>query len=341
VRPLARAALPFILTWLSARSLAAGDASLPLRVDRIVLHVLGGPSYSEGQRRFTYYEPARTQALWKATFGAHWIVWTDGTLWPRHVPPGAPPFWTPDVTRPADAAARERLAREAKPVYSHLYRGNSDSVGIEIAHSGRRDQPFPEAQALTVAWLVRTLLEMSGGRLDGHDVFGHKDLDRRPAYVHGRCERPGCLVFVDDEGRPYKRRVDPPETLFETLARWLAIPRPPNADAELDPGRGARHDRALTRCRGERSAGRARLPDRRGPPVLGPRARGCPPELARHVASCARCQERWLAASVPGPAARATGKSTPKRRWGMLAIVIGVLLFALLALVATMSYLTR
>lgn len=234
MRPSTRITLALVLSCLPVRALAADDAVLPARVGRIVLHALGGPSYHESERRFVFYEPARTQRMWKASFGAHWIVWTDGTLWPRHVPPGTSPYWTPDVGRTAVAAERARLAREARPVYSHLYRGNSSSVGIEIAHSGRRDQPFPPAQARSAAWLVRTLLEMSEGRLDARSVFGHKDLDRRPAYVHGRCERPGCLVFVDDAGRPYRRRVDPPEALFETLAReGLVIPRPVDADAEL------------------------------------------------------------------------------------------------------------
>lgn len=229
----ARIALACVLTCPPAGASAA-EAVLPARIDRIVLHVLGGPSYHERERRFLFYEPARTQRLWKASFGAHWIVWTDGTLWPRHVPAGNSPWWTPDVTRPAAAEERERLAREARPVYSHLYRGNSDSVGVELAHSGRSDEPFPPAQARAAAWLVRSLLEMSEGRLDARAVFGHKDLDRRPAYVNGRCERPGCLVFVDPDGRPYRRRVDPPEALFETLAReGLVIPRSPGGDAEL------------------------------------------------------------------------------------------------------------
>ena len=75
---------------------------------------------------------------------------------------------------------------------------------------------------------------MSGGRLDARSVFGHKDLDRRPAYVRRRCARPGCPVFVDDDGRAYRRRVDPPETLFTALARHgLAIPRAAGGDDDL------------------------------------------------------------------------------------------------------------
>lgn len=226
----------FALTALlaSAPAVSAGGG-LPARVERIVLHVLGNPSYGEDEHRFVYYDPLRTQALWRrASFGAHWIVWTDGSLWPRHAPAGAPRYWTPDTTRPADAATRALIAGEARPVYSHLFRGNSSSVGIEIAHSGRSDAAFPEVQARTAAWLVATLIGMSGGRLSERSVFGHKDLDQRPAYVGGRCQRPGCLVYVDDAGRPFRRRVDPPETLFASLARFgLAVPRPEGADVEL------------------------------------------------------------------------------------------------------------
>jgi hypothetical protein len=220
---------------LASAPVAPAEAALPARVERIVLHVLGNPSYGKDEHRFVFYDPPRTLALWRRpSFGAHWIVWTDGSLWPRHVPPGAPRYWTPDTSRPADARERALLAAEARPVYSHLFRGNSSSVGIEIAHSGRSDAPFPDAQARTAAWLVATLLEMSGGRLREADVFGHKDLDQRPAYVRGRCERPGCLVFVDDAGRPFRRRVDPPEALFASLARHgLAVPRPEGADLEL------------------------------------------------------------------------------------------------------------
>lgn len=213
----------------------AASVALPPRVERIVLHVLGNPSYGEDEHRFVFYDPPRTLALWRRpSFGAHWIVWTDGSVWPRHVPPGTPRYWVPDTSRPADERIRALVAAEARPVYSHLFRGNSTSVGIEIAHSGRSDAPFPDVQARTAAWLVATLLEMSGGRLTERSVFGHKDLDQRPAYVRGRCQRPGCLVFVDDEGRPFRRRVDPPEGLFASLARHgLAVPRPEGADRDL------------------------------------------------------------------------------------------------------------
>ena len=222
-----------------AALLAAGPgpeapARLPLRVHQIVLHVLGHPSYSTPERRFVFYTPTHTQALWKRRFGAHWIVWTDGSIWPRHVTATQPASFMPDPTQPADAALRRRLAAEAAPVYAHVHRVNSGSVGIEVAHSGRVQDPFPEAQVESVAFLVRTLLEMSEGRLGPAGVVGHKDLDRRPAYVRTRCQRPGCPVFVDPSGQPYRRRVDPPEALFHSLARaGLNVPRGTGGDADL------------------------------------------------------------------------------------------------------------
>jgi hypothetical protein len=198
---------------------------LPRRIRRIVLHVPGGPAYPRPDRRFVFLSPAGTQALWSAHFGAHWIVWTDGTLWPRRPGPGEPPSWTPPTGLASEPEWR-RLAAEAAPVYSHLHLGNASSVGIEVAHSGRRDEPFPPAQVHSLAWLLRTLLDMSEGRLGPASIFGHKDLDPRPAYVERRCERPGCPVYVDAEGRPYRRRVDPPEALFKALlAEGLEIPR--------------------------------------------------------------------------------------------------------------------
>jgi len=226
--------LCLVLTSLLAAAPPA-EAALPARVERLVLHVLGNPSYGRDEHRFVFYDPPRTLALWRRpSFGAHWIVWTDGSLWPRHAPAGMPRYWTPDTSRPADARTRALLAAEARPVYSHLFRGNSSSVGIEIAHSGRSDAPFPDAQVRTAAWLVAALLEMSGGRLSERDVFGHKDLDQRPAYVRGRCQKPGCQVFADDAGVPFRRRVDPPEALFASLARYgLAVPRPAGGDLEL------------------------------------------------------------------------------------------------------------
>jgi hypothetical protein len=67
-----------------------------------------------------------------------------------------------------------------------------------------------------------------------------------------------------------------------------------------------------------------------------------PPELARHVASCARCQELWLRSARPEPRRKhLTPEEAARRRWGMAAIVLGVLVFALVALVATLAYLTR
>jgi hypothetical protein len=67
-----------------------------------------------------------------------------------------------------------------------------------------------------------------------------------------------------------------------------------------------------------------------------------PPELAQHVASCARCQELWLRSARPEPRRmRLTPDEAARRRWGMAAIVLGVLILALVALVATLAYLMR
>lgn len=209
---------------------------LPQRIRRIVLHTLGGPSYARPQMRFVFLSPEQTLALWKKpTFGAHWIVWTDGTLWPRHPAPGEPPFLRPPVEAPADETWRRRLAAQAAPVYSHVDLANRDSLGIEVAHSGRSRDPFPEAQVRALAWLLRALIEMSQGRLGPASIVGHKDLERRPAYVSRRCEHPGCAVYVDGKGRPLRRRVDPPEGLFAALAReGLLIPRSASeGDADL------------------------------------------------------------------------------------------------------------
>jgi hypothetical protein len=217
--------LVVMLAALLASPVVAEADALPRRVRRIVLHVLGNPAYEAPARRWVFLTPRETQRLWARRFGAHWIVWTDGSIWARHAPAGAGASFWPPAGR-ADRALRGRLAQEAAPIYSHLHLGNSRSIGIEVAHSGRADDPFPEAQTRSVAWLVRTLLEMSRGRLGPADVYGHKDLDRRPAYVSSRCVRAGCPVFSDAEGRPYRRRVDPPEGLFNALAgQGLAVPR--------------------------------------------------------------------------------------------------------------------
>jgi hypothetical protein len=231
----------WVLAFVSSTApTAAGGAStaaavaLPRRVREIVLHVPGGPSYTNPARRFRFFSPLETQALWKPRFGAHWIVWTDGSLWPRHPGPGEPASRRPPVDRPADEEWKRRLAADAAPVYGHLHNGNSHTLGIEVSHSGRSGDPFPQAQVRTLAWLLRTLLEMSGGRLTTASIHGHKDLDRRPAYLQENCAHAGCPVYVDAAGRPYRRRVDPPEGLFEALGReGLTLPRPADGDAEL------------------------------------------------------------------------------------------------------------
>ena len=220
---------PFVLAaGLLVPAAAGPPATLPARIQRLVLHVPGGPTYERPERAFLFYTPKQTHALWRARrFGTQWILWTDGSLWPRHPSRGEPPSMQPPVDVPADEAWRRRLARQASPVYWHVYGANDDSVGIEVAHSGRAADPFPEAQVKGLAWLLDTLIDMSEGRLTPASVVGHKDVDQRPAYAWARCARRGCPVFVDAEGEPYKRRVDPPESLFEALARaGLTIPRP-------------------------------------------------------------------------------------------------------------------
>ena len=205
----------------------AAAVELPARIHRIVLHTPGGPFYGRPEMRFVFLSPPETQALWRnPTFGAHWIVWTDGSFWPRHHRAGEPAFVRPPVKRAADEAWKRRLAEEAAPVYSHTEGRNRDSVGIEVAHSGRTTDEFPSDQMRSLAWLLQTLLEMSQGRLGPPSVVGHKDLDRRPAYVSGSCEEEGCPIFVDGQGQPFRRRVDPPEALFDALRAFgLDIPR--------------------------------------------------------------------------------------------------------------------
>jgi hypothetical protein len=206
---------------------AVASASLPRRVRRIVLHTLGGPFYGRPEMRFVFRPPAETLSRWrKPTFGAHWIVWTDGTLWPRHPRSGEPPSVLPPVDRPADADWQRRLAREAAPVYAHVQGYNRGSLGIELAHSGRSGDPFPEAQTRTLVWLLETLLTMSEGRLTAASIVGDKDLDREPAWTSDRCATTRCPYYADAAGAAFRRRVDPPESLFVALrAQGLEIPR--------------------------------------------------------------------------------------------------------------------
>jgi hypothetical protein len=241
----ANAATPRAAT-VSSSAATTALPPLPARVKRIVLHTLGGPFYRDPTRRWVFYPPRETMALWrKPGFGAHWIVWTDGSVWPRHPRRGDSPSYLPPVDRAADEAWRARLAREAAPVYAHVVGENADSVGIEVAHSGRRGDAFPGAQVRSVAWLLRTLIDMSAGRLTAAGVVGHKDLDDRPAYVDEGCQHEGCAFYVDDGGRPYRRRVDPPEGLFAVLAGFgIDIPRAGSeGDREIERGERILEDR--------------------------------------------------------------------------------------------------
>jgi hypothetical protein len=230
---------------------AGAQESLPPRVRRIVLHVLGGPMYARPELRFSFRTPSETQARWGPSFGAHWIVAADGRLWPRHPRQGEP---RSRRLPPDDAGAeRLRLAREAAPAYAHVFGHNSDTVGVELSHSGRSADEFPAAQARGLAWLLLALLEMSGGRLTPSDIVGHKDLDRRPAYADDSCDHAGCPVFVDEAGRPFRRRVDPPEALFARLRQeGLDFERRPDGDAELQ-----RAERIPAGARPRTSAGRS------------------------------------------------------------------------------------
>lgn len=64
---------------------------------------------------------------------------------------------------------------------------------------------------------------------------------------------------------------------------------------------------------------------------------GAPEDIAAHVASCARCQERLLEAAVPRPRDRTKGGPTPRapslgRTLVLAALTLAALLVALLTL---------
>jgi hypothetical protein len=224
-----------LAAFVAATAGAVPPPALPARIDKIVLHTLGGPFYGRPEMRFVFLSPEATMALWERPgFGAHWIVTPDGQVWPRHPENGEPPSWGPPADLRLTDPWRARLVREAAPVYVHASGVNRESVGIELAHSGRSDASFPPAQIRSVAFLVRSLLEMSGGRLTEACVIGHKDVDTRPAYVVDDCRGTACAYYVDESGLAYRRRVDPPEGLFVALTGFgLVIPRAAGKDDEL------------------------------------------------------------------------------------------------------------
>lgn len=65
-----------------------------------------------------------------------------------------------------------------------------------------------------------------------------------------------------------------------------------------------------------------------------------PAELAAHLAGCARCQDRVLqtAAGVEAAGRRRKPVGSARRRWGALGLVMGVLLLAIVGLLATLAY---
>jgi hypothetical protein len=65
-----------------------------------------------------------------------------------------------------------------------------------------------------------------------------------------------------------------------------------------------------------------------------------PAELAAHLAGCARCQDRVLKSAAGADAARRPrgGERSARHRWGQLARVIGVLLIAIVGLLATLAF---
>lgn len=64
-----------------------------------------------------------------------------------------------------------------------------------------------------------------------------------------------------------------------------------------------------------------------------------PEDLARHLADCARCQNRLLV-RAGGPAGRRQAPKPRRSVWLTTALVLGIMLVALVALLATLSWLT-
>ena len=324
-----------VLTLIAAgwpRAGAARRRVLPPRVDRIVLHTLGGPFYGQPDMRWVFFSPAETLRRWsRPTFGAHWIVATDGAIWPRHTAAGdarrrsALPVGSSGASGRGAARRRHRLPPRARGRSGLLPRG-----GRQLAHGGHRARalgparrPVPEGAGPRPG-LARVVAPPDVRRPPrARDVLGHKDLDRKPAYVGDRCRGAACAAYADPEGRPYRRRVDPPEALFQALAREgltgaarVERRRPRAGESRGHPeGRGSGHaprrheDREAMSQPETRTAPdftmRERSPDRGRPRRLQGRAR-------RPGARASRPPHRGLRGLPGAPARRGRPGSPPE-----------------------------
>jgi hypothetical protein len=64
-----------------------------------------------------------------------------------------------------------------------------------------------------------------------------------------------------------------------------------------------------------------------------------PDDLVRHLAECARCQNRVLVRAGGSAEGRRPARTAPRRIWVNMAIVLGAMLAALVALLGTLFWL--
>ena len=206
-------------------------ATLPQRVTRVVLHTPGGPDYGKPERRFRFLSPRQTQALWSSRFGAQWILWTDGSLWPRH---------PRDAGQPV-LASRRVAGRERRGPATHSGRGGSGlrpRRRLQRRQRRHRGRPFrPQRRAVPGRAGARAGVAAAHHVRDVRAAVWVRNAGRWATRISMRAPRTWttaattnpCPYYVDESGEAYRRRVDPPESLFVALAAAASTCRDPRA----------------------------------------------------------------------------------------------------------------
>jgi hypothetical protein len=153
--PLSASFAALVLLALPASSLAKTSGASRTKVDKHIIHAIGGPHCSDDNKSVVFKPVKGDVRLWKKYFDEHDVL---------------------GIHYVVDRAGKVAASMPEEQVANHAKGDNETSIGIELVNNGDGKEAYPAVQIEAVTKLAKQIVER--WKIPLRRVFRHSDVDK-------------------------------------------------------------------------------------------------------------------------------------------------------------------